>query len=189
MSIPCMILLSAVLATGACIDAAAQEPIKLAALFNRTGAMAAIDEPGYKGAALAVRVINSKGGLLRGRPIQLISVDTKTDLAHVGEAAGGVIAKGPAAGLGFGDSDYAFRAGAVFETQGIPFVTSGATDPTLPERLGLRVFMTAFGDDDQAAAAADFTFKDLRAGNVAIWANNSTDYTRVLSKLFKRRME
>ncbi|MFH0822333.1 MAG: ABC transporter substrate-binding protein, partial [Pseudomonadota bacterium] len=57
------------------------------------------------------------------------------------------------------------------------------------ERLGLRVFMTAFGDDDQAAAAADFTFKDLRAGNVAIWANNSTDYTRVLSKLFKRRME
>jgi branched-chain amino acid transport system substrate-binding protein len=50
------------------------------------------------------------------------------------------------------------------------------------------MFMVPFGDDDQSFAIAEFTFNKLKAKNVAIWTDNSMDFTKALSKFYKEKM-
>jgi len=164
-----------------------QEPIKLGALYNLTGDMAAIDRPAYNGALLAVEAINQQGGLLEGRKVELICIDTKSDTDAASSGAKELLSMGVVACLGYGDSDHVLAAAPAFHARGIPFVTSGATDPDLPQRIGKGLFMTTFGDDDQALAIADFAYTSLNIRTVAVWSVNSTDFTRVLSRFFKDR--
>jgi branched-chain amino acid transport system substrate-binding protein len=60
--------------------------IKVGALWNITGGMSSIDEPGYKGMQLAADQINAAGGLL-GQQIELVVIDGKTDQTAVANAA------------------------------------------------------------------------------------------------------
>ena len=46
--------------------------------------------------------------------------------------------------------------------------------------------MIAYGDDEQAAAMADFAYKDLKARHVVIWTNTGTDFTTKLSRYFEK---
>ena len=164
-----------------------QEPIKLGALYNLTGDMSVIDQPAYNGARLAVEVINQQGGLLEGRKVELIGIDTKSEVDAVMSGAKDILTMGVVAGLGYGDSDYVLAAAPAFRAQDIPFVTSGATDPDLPKQIGKCLFMMTFGDDDQALAMADFAYTSLKIRRVAVWSDKSTEFTRVLSYFFKDR--
>ena len=175
-----MVLLPASYAIG-------QESIKIGALYNLTGDIAAIDVPAYNGARLAVEVINQQGGLLGGRKLEIIGIDTKTDVDAAKAAAKEILTMDVVAGLGYGDSDYVSAAVPAFRARGIPFVTSGATDPDLPKRLGKCLFMMTFGDDDQAFAIADFAYTSLKIRRVAVWSDKSLEFTRVLSFFFKDR--
>ncbi|MCP5126628.1 MAG: ABC transporter substrate-binding protein [Gammaproteobacteria bacterium] len=164
----------------------AEEPtVKLGALYNLTGGMSSIDAPAWRGSQLAAKRLNEKGGVLGGRMLELLVIDTRTDIPTIKEAALKWIAKPVVAGLGYSDSDSVLAAAPVFEKQSIPFLTTGATDPSLPQKIGRFMFMTPFGDNDQAYAMADFAYKTLNARNVAVWINESTDFTRVLAKFFK----
>jgi branched-chain amino acid transport system substrate-binding protein len=91
--------------------------------------------------------------------------------------------------MGYGDTDFVLAAAPVFQRSGIPFVTSGATDPNIPNIVGPGVFLTAFGDDDQAYAMADFARRALKVKSVILWTNGSTDFTRILAKFFKERFQ
>ncbi len=175
-----MVLLPASYAIG-------EEPIKLGALYNLTGDMGAIDGPAYNGARLALEIINQQGGLLGGRKLEIIGIDTKSDVDAAKSAAKEILTMDIVAGLGLGDSDYVSAAVPAFRSRGIPFVTSGATDPDLPKRLGNSLFMMTFGDDDQAFAIADFAYTSLKIRRVAVWSDKSLEFTRVLSYFFKDR--
>jgi len=80
-------------------------------------------------------------------------------------------------------------AAPTFQEAGIPFVTSGATHPMLPTWVGDHMFMTAFGDDDQSFAIADYAYNDLGLRRVAVWTDDSMDFTRALSTFFKERIQ
>lgn len=166
---------------------AEQPAIKLGALYNLTGVMSAIDSPACRGSLLAAKHVNEKGGLLNGRKLELIVIDTKTDLKAAAKRAATLVSTPVTAGLGYGDSDYVLAAAPVFEKHGIPFLTTGATDPELPKKIGRFMFMTPFGDNDQADAMADFAYKTLKARNIVVWTNESTVFTRVLARFFKDR--
>lgn len=72
-----LIMVTLVPATGY----SAQEPtVKLGALYNLTGGMSSIDSPACRGSLLAVKLLNKKGGVLAGRTLELVVIDTKTDL-------------------------------------------------------------------------------------------------------------
>jgi len=166
---------------------AEQPAIKLGALYNLTGVMSAIDSPACRGSLLAAKLVNGKGGLLNGRKLELIVIDTKTDLKAAVKGASKLVSIPVVAGLGYGDSDSVLAAAPVFEKHGIPFLTTGATDPELPKKIGRFMFMTPFGDNDQAYAMADFAYKTLKARNIVVWTNESTVFTRVLATFFKER--
>ena len=163
------------------------EPIKIGALYSLTGGMSSIDTPSLRGAQLAVKLINENGGLLDGRKIELISADAKTDQKAAAIGAKKLLSKGVIAGIGHSDPAFVLPSAPRFQKKGIPFVTSGATLPTLPKMIGDCMFMVPFGDDDQSFAIADYSFKVLKVKNFAVWTDNSMDFTKTLSRFYKQR--
>ncbi len=172
---------------GLAVTAQANEPIKIGALYNLTGGMSSIDAPSLNGAKLQAKLINEAGGLLGGRQIEIIGVDTKTDQKDSAIGAKKVLSEGIVAGIGYSDPAFVLPSAPLFQKKGIPFVTSGATLPTLPAMIGDCMFMTPFGDDDQSFAIADFAVNTLGVKKIAVWTDNSMDFTKTMSKFFKQR--
>lgn len=168
--------------------ALAQETIKFGALYNLTGGMSSLDGPSLAGARLAAKQINDAGGLL-GQQIEIIAPDGKTDQQQTAINAQRVLSEGIVAGFGQSDTTFVMAGAPLFQEAGIPFLTSGATHPELPVWVGDNMFMTAFGDDDQSYAIADYTMDDLGFRNFAVWTDQSMDFTKALSTFFKERVE
>ena len=119
------------------IWAQAAEPIMVLAPFNLTGPQAVLGAPCYKGAELAVEKLNAAGGVL-SRPIELIPIDTASQVSRTTNELEGALERYPnaTAGIGHTDSTYALDAGRVFQKAGIRFITPGATAPDLPHQVG-----------------------------------------------------
>ena len=168
--------------------AQAQDTIKIGALYNLTGGLSSLDGPSLNGAKLAAKQVNETGGLL-GKKVELIAFDTKTDQQETAKAAQRILTEGIVAGIGQSDTTFVMAAAPLFQEKGIPFATSGATHPMLPQWVGNHMFMTPFGDDDQSYAIADYAYDKLGARNVVVWTDNSMDFTKALSKFFIERFE
>lgn len=164
----------------------AADTIKVAALYNLTGGMSSIDTPGLRGVKLAAKHINARGGI-GGRMLEIVTFDTRTDPQAAVQAAKTALAQGVAAGIGYGDTNFVLAAAPAFMDANVPFLTSGATHPELPARLGPSFFMVPFGDDDQAHAIADFARQDIGIRRVAVWTDTSMDFTTALARYFTQR--
>jgi branched-chain amino acid transport system substrate-binding protein len=171
------------------VSAFAADTIKIGALYNLTGGMSSIDAPALNGAKLKAKLINGSGGVLGGKQLEVIGIDTKTDQKAAATGAKRALSEGVVAGIGYGDTTFVMAAAPLFQEKGVPFVTSGATHPMLPKWVGDCMFMTPFGDDDQSFAIADFTVGKLQAKNVVIWTDNSMDFTKALSNFYKQRLQ
>ncbi len=171
--------------------AMAQEPINIAALYNvSSGGLASLDGPSLNGVKLKAKMINDAGGLLDGRMIEITAIDTKDDTREAATAAQRAVAiSGLTAGIGHSDTTFALASAPLFQSAGIPFVTSGATSPDLPVMVGSEMFLVPFGDDVQAYAMAEYAYNTLGLRNVALWTDNAMDYTTGLSRYFKERFE
>lgn len=178
--------LALVTALGAGQPLAQEEPIRVAALYSLTGGLSSLDGPSLKGAELHVEQINEAGGLL-GRPLELVVFDTRTDQQVTATAAQEAVSSDIVAGFGQSDTTFVMAAAPTFQEAGIPFVTSGATHPMLPEWVGDNMFMTAFGDDDQSYAIADYGYDTMDLRRVYVWTDNSMDFTRALTQFFVER--
>jgi branched-chain amino acid transport system substrate-binding protein len=165
----------------------AAEPIIVIASFNMTGPEAVLDAPCYRGAELAVEKLNAAGGVL-GRPIQLIGIDTASDVGSTASKVASALKSHPTAvaGIGFSDSTYALDAGRVFQKAGVPFVTPGATAPDLPKKVGDNLFLAAYGDDAQALVMAKYARNELKLQRVALWIDKSRVYTRTVGGFFDK---
>ncbi|WP_157944512.1 ABC transporter substrate-binding protein [Mangrovicella endophytica] len=179
------------LSTAFILPGAAQdkEPINVAALYNLTsGGLSSLDAPSFNGMKLKAKMINDAGGILGGRKIEITAIDTKNDTRETATAAQRAVAiKGLVAGIGQSDSTFALAAAPLFQSAGIPFVTSGATSPDLPDMVGDQMFLVPFGDDVQAHAMAEYAYNTLGLRNVAIWTDNAMDYTTGLTRYFTER--
>lgn len=171
------------------LPAMAQDKIEIAALYNvSSGGLASLDGPSLNGVLLKAKMINEAGGLLDGRMIEVTAIDTKDDTREAATAAQRAVAiPGLAAGIGHSDTTFALASAPLFQTAGIPFVTSGATSPDLPAMVGSEMFLVPFGDDVQAHAMAEYAYDTLGLRNIAVWTDNGMDYTTGLSKYFTER--
>jgi branched-chain amino acid transport system substrate-binding protein len=167
--------------------APAGEAIKIGGMYNVTGGMSSIDAPGLNGMKLAAKQINAAGGLL-GRPVEIVAIDGKTDQTAVTNAVSEMINVHKVVAIGgLNDSTYALAAGPIAQQAGIPFVTAGATLPTLPEQIGDYFFMTPYGDNIQAYALAGFATTDLKAKTAWLLVDQAYDFTTALASFFKER--
>jgi branched-chain amino acid transport system substrate-binding protein len=169
--------------------APAGETIKIGALYGVTGGMSSIDEPGLNGFQLAAKQINAAGGI-NGQQVEVIAIDGKSDNTATTSAATELIEVHQVVAIGgINDSTLALAAGPIAQNAGIPFVTAGATLPTLPEQVGDFFFMAPFGDDVQAFAIADYALNELQAKTAYLLVDQAYDFTTTLAKFFKQRWE
>lgn len=119
--------------------------------------------------------------------IYISVIDTRTDMG-VTEKAAHNTAPLVAVGAGFTDNNSILAAGSAFEDAQVPFLSLGATDPSLPERFDNYIFLIPFGDNTQAAAAAEYSVESFGKTAAVIW-DSSSEYTRNLPQYFKVRFE
>ena len=165
------------------------DTINVGALYNLTGGQASLDQPSYNGFKLAADEINANGGI-NGKMINVVVYDGKTDQATCANNAKKMIdVDGCVVTAGFSDSNYALAAGNICQTAGVPFITSGATLPTLPDQIGDMAFLAPFGDNIQAYACADFLTEDLGITKVYLLTDQSMEFTTTLAKFFREKLE
>jgi branched-chain amino acid transport system substrate-binding protein len=161
--------------------------IKIGMLYNMTGAQASLDAPSANGAKLAAKELNAAGGVL-GKKIQLVAFDGKTDAATIGNAATQLAQTDKVVAMfGFSDSDMTMAAAPIAAKAGVVFVTSGATSPKLPDQVPDYLYLACFGDNVQAAAAAEYAVNALKAKTVYLLIDKGMEYTLLLGKYFKER--
>jgi len=168
-------------------EEAAPEVINIGALYNLTGGQASLDQPSYNGFKLAAEQINANGGI-NGKMINVVSYDGKTEQTTVANNAKKMIDVDKCVVVaGLSDSNYALAAGSICQEKGIPFITSGATLPTLPDQVGDFAFLAPFGDNVQAYATADYAFKDLGLKKCYLLVDQSMEFTKTLAHFFEER--
>jgi len=163
------------------------DTIRIGAIYNLNGSQSSLDIPSAQGARLAAEMINERGGI-GGRPVVLTVYDGKTNSTEIVRAAKKLVDEDHVqAMIGMSDSDMVLPAAHVAADAHIVFVTSGATSPVLPSQVPGYLYLSCFGDNTQAAAAAEFAASDLSATKAAVVMDNSMEYTRLLSKYFIER--
>lgn len=156
--------------------AAATPPPLVGAVYNLTGSQAPLDVPSARGAELAARTL----------PLRLVVRDGRSQAGVLQDVTWQLLREDPAALLGLSDTDMVMASAPMAGLRGVPFVTSGATSPRLPAKVP-RLFLACFGDNVQAAAAAEFAAQRLGARRVAVLWNADMEYTRLLAAYFSTR--
>jgi branched-chain amino acid transport system substrate-binding protein len=176
--------LSLILSSAWCLSALHAE-IRLGAVYSTTGELAPLGVPSLEGAKTAVRQINASGGIA-GEKISLTILPTPSSAKIAGDEIRAAVAKDPSIDAFFGltDTDLARAAGYTACAKGKVFVTSGATSPRLPAQSGPRVFLACFGDNAQAAVAAEWLAKTRGAKTATVLYDNSKTYTKLLRTYF-----
>lgn len=163
--------------------------VKIGALYNQTGGQSSLDKPSYNGFLLAAEEINAAGGI-NGTPVTVVAYDGETDQTACANNARRMIDVDKVIVVaGLSDSNYALAAGQICQASKIPFITSGATLPTLPDLVGDYAFLAPFGDDIQAYACADYFLKEKNYTRGYLLIDDSMEFTTTLAKFFKQRFE
>jgi branched-chain amino acid transport system substrate-binding protein len=155
----------------------------LAALLDLQGAQASLGRPAMNGFVLGLQQANENEPLLFSALI-----DTKSDPEATKSAARDIVSTSVSLAAGFTDNNSVLIAGPFFQRARVPFLSIGATDPALPEVVGNSIFLTPFGDNTQAAAAAEFAQQEF-GNSVAILWDSTSQYTQTLPRYFRTRFE
>ena len=161
------------------------EEIVIGCPYNLTGSYASIDNPARNGSDLAAKLLNAGNGIL-GRPVRLVVDDGKSDPATISNVAKKMVEEDKViAFAGLTDTDYVRAAGSVAQEAGIPFLDVGGTAPLITQ-IGDFIFMLPFGDNVQAAAAAEFA-QEKGWKSTAMLVDDAMTYTKFLAKYFVDR--
>jgi branched-chain amino acid transport system substrate-binding protein len=181
------VLFIAVIVLSTPADSGSADAIRIGAIYNTNGSQSSLDIPSAQGARLAAQEINDRGGI-NGRNVVLIEKDGRSNTTEIAAAASRLINEDHVQVLiGMSDSDMVLPAAQVAAMSGIVFVTSGATSPLLPAQVPGYLYLSCFGDNTQAAAAAEFAGSDLHTTKAAVITDQSMEYTRLLSRYFTER--
>ena len=141
------------------------DPIKIGAIFPKTGLGADNGIMNFNGARMAVEDINAKGGLL-GRPVELVEFDNMSDVNQCKAIAERMLSEHPdlVAVTGAAGSSYVLPMLPVFEKAGVPYVT-GQISESITNQGYQYVFQTAAQGGGFAKTQVDFL----------IWLNEKYD--------------
>lgn len=174
-------------------NSASGDVIKIGANLELSGGVASYGSSIGDGAKLAVEEINAAGGI-DGKQIELITVDNKSENSEATTAAIRLAEKEKVvAMLAPATSGNALATVEIANKYKVPIVTGSGTAPNVTVNENGTVnefaFRTCFIDPFQGTVAANFATKDLGAKNVAIYADNASDYAKGLAASFKETVE
>ncbi len=176
-------LLLFLLVSGVTVCAA---PVKIGAVYANSGFLKPLDDASWRGTQAAAAVANSSG-----KTVELVHAPYDSTPASAVQAVKRVLEEHPdvAGFVGVSDTGVALAAGREAVKAGKVFITSGATSPLLPSQLGARFFLACFGDNVQAAAAAQWLRGAKKISKVVVIYNSAQNYTRLLQRYFTDAFE
>lgn len=166
--------------------AASGEPIIIGFPADLSTDWAYYDAPMEEGAQFAVDEINDNGGVL-GRPLELMTVDMRNDVAEAAKVTQQLIDSGAVYLVGtVGDGILA--EGQVACAAGVPISTGLGSAPTLVGDMGACAYQLMMSDNIQAAVLVDYALAQGYETAYLI-GSNEIPYTRDLPIFFADAFE
>jgi branched-chain amino acid transport system substrate-binding protein len=164
----------------------AENPIIVGAAVALSGPIAPYDEGPYKAIQLAIDEVNARGGVL-GRPLKLVTSDTKSDISYGATAAQNVIDKGAALVIVTCDYDYGSAAANIANDKGIITFASCAGDPKFgPDGIGPDAYTMATSSVGEAALMAEWAdSKGFKSAYILLETDTAFDTS--FADSFKKR--
>ena len=160
----------------------------LGASLSLTGIQAPLDEPGLRGAQLAVKQLNKNGGVL-DKQVKLINLDGKSDPVTVGNNAVQLIDEGAAAIIAPCDFDFGSPASREAQSAGLVGISTCASSPLYGAKsLGDKQFTLSMWNTTMGAAAAEYGYGQGWR-NAYVVTDTFIDYTKSLSAYFTETWE
>ena len=162
----------------------AEDEILIGGALSLTGAQAPLDEPGLKGAQVAVKYLNEHGGIL-GKKVKFVNIDGKSDPVTVGNAAVQLIDQGAKLMVAPCDFDFGGPASREAQKVGIVGISTCASDPLYSSwSLGDKQFTLSMWNTTMGAAGAEYAFKERGWKTAYVVTDQFIAYTKSLSKYF-----
>lgn len=180
------VLLSAL--TGALVAGstafAQDDKITFGGALCMTGAQAPLDTPSFKGAQVAIKALNDRGGVL-GKPVEFVNVDGKSDPVTVGNVTVELIDNGADLIVAPCDFDFGGPASRAAQEAGLVGLSTCASDPLYSSwTLGDKQFTLSMWNTTMGAVAADFATKERGWKTAYVVTDQFIAYTKSLSKYF-----
>lgn len=162
--------------------------IKLGAVAPLTGETATFGQSAKNALLLLEEQVNNDGGVL-GKKIKFDVQDDGGDPTTTASVGQKLIDDGVVAIVGPLTSGSCKALGPIATSSKIPMITGTGTEATVTQVGGEYVFRTCFTDSFQGNVASQFSIQDLKAKTAAILYDNSMDYSKGLSDVFKANFE
>jgi len=163
-------------------QASASGPVKIAAIFAKTGIAAKDNKSAFEGTRLAVKEINSRGGLM-GCLLELIEIDNKSTPLGSKLAAEQAVKHEVTAVIGAVWSSHSLTIARVLQKAEIPMISPASTKPEVT-LAGNYIFRAIFNDIMQGRVLAQFAFIDIGARTSVVLKNINEEYCLTLAKYF-----
>lgn len=173
----------------------AAEPFRLGVAVVKTGELASYGISGLRGVELAVRDINSRGGIL-GRQVEIIAEDDLCLPKNALIVASKLMSKGIHAVIGHTCSGATFAALDTYKNANIITISPSATNPELTKSGNYpNFYRTIASDDTQALVQIELAINQLKLKRIAIVHDKSVygkglaGYVKdILEKIDKRKI-
>lgn len=168
------------------------DEIKIGANFELTGNVANYGSTTRDGLKLAIKEANDAGGI-NGKKITLVEADNKSDPSEAANAATKLISDDKVVAIVGPATSGAVQAESQVATENkVPIIAPDATSPDITVENGQVkpfVFRGCFIDPLQGNTMANFAAKTLNAKTAVIYLDSSTDYSKSLAEVFKKKFE
>ena len=166
------------------LAAATGEPVKIGVTMPMTGSLATYGESTANGIKLAIEEINAAGGVLGGRPLEVIAyMDDKGDSTEGANAFNKLVSDGAKAIIGSVTSGVTAGLATLADSEGMLLLTPTATADTVTDGT-TTVFRACFRDSYQGQVGAKIAV-DLGVKKVAVLYAAGDPYSSGLHDAFK----
>ncbi len=173
-----------------------EKTIKVGVIAEITGSMPEVGVSCENAARLAVKELNSAGGVEIGGgnySLELSLIDCEGQPEKAAAAARELVSEGVLAIIGPNASSNAMEAANVAEESGVVLITPWSTNPktTLNAEGNPReyVFRACFTDIFEGEVLAGFSRDNLKAGTAAVLYDETTDVLKSQAELFRKSFE
>lgn len=180
------LLLGSLLLVNACTPTRNPEStVRIGEVGSMTGSEATFGTSTHNALLLAFDQANRAGGI-RGKPIELVSLDDQSKSSEAVLAIENLISqKGVKAVVGEVASTITLAMAPIAQQHQIPMITPSSLNSKITQ-FGDFIFRTCFDDEDQAQAMASFAAKVLKVKRAALLYDYKSDYSTDSSTLFKK---
>ncbi len=158
------------------------EPIKIGVQGPMTGEWAAEGEGFRRAVTLVADQINEQGGLLDGRPVEILIEDDRGDPDVARRAAQRMVEEGVIAVIGGYNSDAVEAAMDIYAAEDILHLAPSATATHLTQKGHDTFFRLCFPDARQGVFAAEFMLETLGLDQAAV-VHDGSDYSLGLAEV------